>query len=278
MLKYIRSICPIEIVSDTKYVYKKDKHRKMISKIDNPSKVKTLFGNWQETMIWSCLQGIMGDIYTDNIFYPTSAMAILGDFCFLAGEPKEELALFLPKNFTIMVPQNHKWADVIERCYGAGAKKVTRYAMKKEPDVFKEDKLRMAMVLPPEYSLKLIDEKLFYLCREQEWSRDLVLQYADYEIYQRLGLGIVVLKDGEIAAGASSYSSYQNGIEIEIDTKKEYRRRGLAYACGAALILECKKRKLYPSWDAQNLWSVALAEKLGYHFDYEYCAYEILKK
>lgn len=249
----------------------------MISKIDNPCKVKALFGDWQETMIWSCLQGIMGDIYTDNVLNPASAMAVLGDFCFLAGEPKEELVLFLPKDFIIMVPQNHRWADVIEKCYGEHAKKVTRYAMKKERDVFKEDKLKQAVVLPPEYSLKLIDEALFYLCREQKWSRDFVSQYTDYEMYQRLGLGIVVLKNDEIAAGASSYSSYQNGIEIEIDTKKEYRRIGLAYACGAALILECKKRGLYPSWDAQNLWSVMLAEKLGYHFDYEYCAYEISK-
>ena len=50
---------------------------------------------------------------------------------------------------------------------------------------------------------------------------------------------------------------------------------GLASVCGAKLILECQERKLYPSWDAQNLWSVALAEKLGYHFSYEYTAYEV---
>ena len=77
---------------------------KMISKIDDTSRVKILFGNWQETMIWSCLQGVMGDIYTDNTEYPASAMAVLGDFCFLAGEPKEELTLFLPKDFIIFYP------------------------------------------------------------------------------------------------------------------------------------------------------------------------------
>lgn len=32
-----------------------------------------------------------------------------------------------------------------------------------------------------------------------------------------------------------------------------------------------KKRKI----TMQNKWSVALAEKLGYHFDHEYVAYEI---
>lgn len=73
----------------------------------------------------------------------------------------------------------------------------------------------------------------------------------------------------------SSYSGYHGGIEIEIDTKEEYQRKGLAYICGAKLILECLERGWYPSWDAQNKWSVALTEKLGYHFDYEYEAYEI---
>lgn len=65
------------------------------------------------------------------------------------------------------------------------------------------------------------------------------------------------------------------GIEIEIDTKEEHRRQGLAYACGAKLILECLNKGWYPSWDAQNKWSVALAEKLGYHFSHEYPAYEV---
>ncbi len=52
-----------------------------------------------------------------------------------------------------------------------------------------------------------------------------------------MGLGVVIRKDGRLAAGASSYTAYRGGIEIEIDTKKEYRRKGLACACGARLIL-----------------------------------------
>lgn len=87
----------------------------------------------------------------------------------------------------------------------------------------------------------------------------------------------MALKDGVPVSGASSYSSFRGGIEIEIDTHPEHRRRGLAYACGAALILKCLERGWYPSWDAQNPWSLALAQKLGYHFDKAYTAYEILK-
>jgi hypothetical protein len=40
-------------------------------------------------------------------------------------------------------------------------------------------------------------------------------------------------------------------------------------------VLQCLKEVLYPSWDAQNMISVHLAEKLGYEFDHEYTAYEV---
>ena len=94
-------------------------------------------------------------------------------------------------------------------------------------------------------------------------------------MYEKLGMGVVCLKNDAVVAGAASYSTYRDGIEIEIDTKEEFRRRGLASACGARLILDCMERGLYPSWDAQNKWSVALAEKLGYHYERDYTAYEI---
>ena len=56
---------------------------------------------------------------------------------------------------------------------------------------------------------------------------------------------------------------------------EEERRKGLATTASAALILRCLDEGLYPSWDAQNMNSVHLAEKLGYEFDHEYTAYEV---
>lgn len=252
----------------------------MVIKVEDTARVEQLFAGWQETLIWSCLQNVMGDIYICSGENPRSAMAVLGDFCFFAGEPEEELVSYKKKgtlpDFLIMVPQNEAWAQLIISVYGDKAKRRTRYAIKKEPDVFHGEHLREAAAsLPPEYSIAMMDEELFSKCRANDWSRDLVSQYETYEVYRNLGIGAVVLKDGEPVSGASSYSRYREGIEIEIDTKKEFRRKGLAYACGARLILECLERKLYPSWDAQNLWSVALAEKLGYHYDHEYTAFEV---
>lgn len=252
----------------------------MVQKIDDGKKVEALFINWQETLIWSCLQNIMGEVYVDSLEKPLSAMAVNGDFCFYAGQPNEELVSFKPKeyrkDFIIMVPQNDRWSEVIESEYGDKAKKITRYAIKKEQNVFDKQYLqKVTNSLATEYSLSMIDENIYNQCRANAWSMDLVSQFKDYEMYRKLGLGVAILKDGDIVAGASSYTRYQDGIEIEIDTREDHRRKGLAYVCGARLILECLERKLYPSWDAANKWSVALAEKLGYHFDHEYSAYEI---
>lgn len=252
----------------------------MVYEVKDTERVSELLRGWQETLIWSCLQKVMGHLYTNSIEKPDSVMAILGDFTFFAGVPDRELVMYKPEcckqEFMIMVPQNEAWAELIEDCYQEKAKRVTRYAIKKEPDVFDKAALqRVVNTLSDEFTIKMMDEELFWRCKEIDWCRDWVSQYPDYDMYRKHGLGAIILKDGEPVSGASSYSGYLEGIEIEIDTKEEYRRKGLAYVCGAKLILECLERNLYPSWDAQNKWSVALAEKLGYHFDHEYAAYEV---
>ena len=119
--------------------------------------------------------------------------------------------------------------------------------------------------MPAQYRLKLIDEEIYESLRSKEWSKYLCGAFSSYEEYRAKGLGIVVLLGGIPVAGASSYTAWSGGIEIEIDTHPAHRKQGLASACGAALIEECLKRKLYPSWDAHDERSLALAEKLGYH-------------
>lgn len=252
----------------------------MVYEITNTDNIAPLFGNWKETLIWSCLQGVMGRIYADDLNNPSSAMAILGDFTFFAGTPNAELVSFKPnwchQSFMIMIPQDKRWQNTIIRFYGERAHIVSRYAIKKEPDIFDQKKLKKAVSsLPEPYTLSMIDERLYQMCKSETWSRDLVSQFPTYELYRNLGIGAVICKNNMIISGASSYSRYQEGIEIEIDTKEEYQRKGFAYLCGAKLILECLKRGLYPSWDAQNQGSVALAEKLGYHYSHTYTAVEI---
>lgn len=251
-----------------------------IVEIIEKSSITPLFEGWQETMIWSCLQGVMGRAYADREENPKSAQIVVADFCFFAGMPSRELIKNKPSgresDFIIMVPPDEKWAAAMEEVWQSSAKRVVRYAIKKEPNGFDPERLReIAGGLPAPFSLRMIDKEIYGQIMEHSWSEDLCSQFAGYGDYEKRGLGVAALVDGRVVSGASSYTVYQGGIEIEIDTRVDYRRRGAALACGARLILECLNRGLYPSWDAQNPGSVALAEKLGYHLDKEYTAYEI---
>lgn len=264
----------------------------MIYELKETWRASALFAGWQDSVVWSALQGVMGKIYVDSLEKPESGVAMLGDFCFLSGKPDSEIILGALANSAsgevILVPQNDDWARMIVECYGEKAEKAVRYAIKKEPGIFDLKQLqKVAQSLQGEYEMRLIDQELFEICRDTQWSKDLTANYESYSQYSAYGLGVCILKDGGVVAGISSYSGYgrrsdenlgsQGGIEIEVVTREDYRRKGLAYIGAARLLLECDKRGLYPNWDAANKMSVGLAEKLGYHFSHEYVVYKVKK-
>lgn len=246
----------------------------MLYELTDTSKAAHLFDGWKETLIYSCLQKVMGKIFVTDQDSPKAAMAFVGCFAFYAGEPDKELVMNKPDGFVIMVPQNKAWEACIEECFPT-AKKVIRYAIKKDTQFDKEKLRDLVAGLPEGYELKAIDAKIYDMCLKEPVTRDFVSTFDSKEEYLEMGRGMVILKSGRIVAGASSYTRYKEGIEIEVDTAEEERRKGLATVACAALILRCLEEGLYPSWDAQNRISVHLAEKLGYEFDHEYAAYEV---
>lgn len=246
------------------------------------ARIVPFFEGMEDTLIWSCLQGHMGIAFADNANAPTCAQVITADFAFYAGETSSNeartLAGHIPEGFPwlICVPSNAAWTALIEKAHEGNYKKIKRYAFKKDPDCFDTHKLKeFARALPEEYEIKQIDGELFNRAKQEPWSQDLCFQFLNADDYMKRGIGFVVLHNGKLVCGASSYTIYDGGIEIEIDTKREYRRQGLARACASALILECLSRGLYPSWDAANLASVGLAQQLGYQLKGAYDAYII---
>ncbi|MBQ4425898.1 MAG: GNAT family N-acetyltransferase [Lachnospiraceae bacterium] len=246
----------------------------MVAETNDNSKVKDLFADWQETLIYSCVQKVMGRIYVTDSCEPASAFAQVGCFGFAAGEPNRELLENMPEGFMIITPQNEAWAALIEKVY-PNARKVTRYAIKKDTRFDTAALQKNIDMLPDGYEIKEIDSDLYDKCMEDPVTRDFVSSFSDKKQYLDLGRGIVILKEGKIVSGASSYTRYNEGIEIEVDTVESERRKHLATVVCSALILRCLKENLYPSWDAQNWNSVRLAEKLGYQFDHAYTAYEV---
>ena len=246
----------------------------MIYELEDTSKVEHLFAGWQETLIYSCLQKVMGKIYVTDLENPKSAYAFVGCFAFYAGVPDKELMINKPEGFVIMTPQNEEWAKLIEECF-PDSKRMTRYAIKKDTKFDKATLEANVKTLPEGYELREIDSEIYDMCLADPVSADFVSSFGSKEKYLEWGRGMVIMKGGKILAGASSYTSYKGGIEIEVDTVQEERRKGLATIVCSALILRCLEEGLYPSWDAQNMGSVHLAEKLDYEFDHEYVAYEV---
>lgn len=247
---------------------------KMVYELTDTTKAEPIFAGWEETLIYSCIQQIMGKVYVTDVNQPASACAFVGCFVFFAGDPDEELIRNKPDGFVIMVPQNQEWANLIEKSFPT-AKKVTRYAIRKDTE-FDIAKLQdMVKMLPAGYELKEIDGQIYDKCLEKSVTADFVAAFGSKEKYLEYGRGMVIMKEGEIVSGASSYTRYREGIEMEVDTIEPERRKQLATIVCAALILKCLAEHLYPSWDAQNINSVHLAEKLGYVYSHEYAAYEV---
>ncbi len=247
----------------------------MIYELKDRSKARHLFAGMEDSMIASCLQGMMDSrIYVTDPEHPRSAMGHLADFVFFAGEPDRELVEGKPKGFAVLVPPTEAWARLIEECF-PGAGRWTRYAIKKDTKFDRAKLEKLASSLPEGYEIRRVDGDLYDKCLAEPLFTDGVCHFGSRESYLEQGRGFVVLKDGEIVSMASSYTVYREGIEIEIDTVEAERRKGLATAVGAALILSCLRDGLYPSWDAANMDSVRLAEKLGYEFSREYGCYGI---
>ena len=238
--------------------------------------LRDLFAGSEETLVWSCLEGCMGRAWADNALHPATGRIITGDFCFFAGKPDARFVSPLPMDKTqaVLVPPDKGWAELIECGYPGEIRRITRYATQKDPSVFDRDRLHtLARGLPEGYRLARLTRELCENLSGQRWSESLCAHFDGPGDFLCRGRGWAALWEGEPVCGASSYTVYQEGIEIEIDTREDHRRRGLASACAARLILECLDCGLYPSWDAANPASLALAQKLGYRPAAPYPAY-----
>jgi RimJ/RimL family protein N-acetyltransferase len=89
------------------------------------------------------------------------------------------------------------------------------------------------------------------------------------------GIGFEITHNGKIAGVAYSSLVSNSAIEVSIYVETKYRRQGMATALGCALIKECLKRDIDPHWDAANVESCTLAEKLGYVSTGTYDAYYV---
>ncbi len=245
----------------------------MIYELKDLSKVEDLFGDWMLPVLRD-INGLEIRSFVTDPDTPSAAMLFADGSEYFAGKPDKELVLNLQAKNVALLGKEKEWEALFEECYPE-AERITRYAIHRCKDFDREKLQSFVDALPDGFEIRRIDSEIYDLCQKVTDAdlEDLVGGFDTKEDFLEHAHGYVVLKEGKVVAGASTAYCYHDGIEIEIDTDKAERRKGLATSVGARLILSCLEDGLEPRWDAATLISVHLAEKLGYRFDREYAYY-----
>jgi GNAT superfamily N-acetyltransferase len=207
-----------------------------------------------------------GRAWVDDVEAP-SVVAARCDFWFLAGDaasPAAPDAVRTISNGTIVTPAVGSWDAVVRATLGARVTQRTRTGFATPPpDAWDRERLQsFVAAVPPEFEIRRVTSE--GLASYEAIEKALVGNFRTNERFLDRGFGFGAWHNGRYVAGCSTFTLASGKAEIEIDTVPEFRRRGLARAVAAAMILHCLEHGIEPCWDAHNEMSSALALQLGF--------------
>lgn len=228
-------------------------------------------------------EGRIGRVWVPELYNPSYCLIRLGDFLYLFGIcPKGEQAMELKEQLYkqcdcgFITPSDERWAEWLQESFAGEYRIMSRYIMRRDRNHFSEDVLKTYIKeLPSGIRIHKMDKRLYHLALKEYWSRNFCSNFEKPEDFEQDGLGFAAFDGRCMVSGCSACGISQGMITVEVATKKEYRRQGIALACSASFVLHCLEQGIYPCWGAQNLPSASLAEKLGYIFEKEYQVYKL---
>jgi RimJ/RimL family protein N-acetyltransferase len=223
------------------------------------------------------IEGGMGRVFTDAREEPHVALAVL-DFRFLAGDPLHANAPLLFKQLqpgNVVIAPTPAWRHLVTATCPDALTVYRREAFQAEQ--FDADQLRaFRQALPGGFELRRV--RLEELAQfSTDLGRSLIYNFRSHEEFITRGVGMGILHQGRFVSGAAAAAVGGGKLEIEIQTRREFRRRGLARAVASALILYGLEHGIEACWDAANEPSAALARQLGFHSTGKYQAYRLTK-
>jgi GNAT superfamily N-acetyltransferase len=204
----------------------------------------------------------------DDEYTPRVAQLAFADIIVFGGDPGHPVALELVKELPVdkgILPAPGEWRDLLFQVHGENLIPIERYS-------FSGQKLDLGHLrslekgIPEGYHISRIDLHLARLIDADSSliSEDHVRSFDSPKDFVERGIGFCVLRGERIVSGASSYAICDSGIEVQVNTHSDFRRKGLATAVSAALLAHCLEKGAEAHWDAGNPISAELAKKLGY--------------
>jgi len=219
----------------------------------------------------------MGRAFVDDPQEPTVFKIEVGPFFYFAGDGtglggRAMLEEIVP--YTLFMPSSPGWIEAAKTMYGERLAGFDRYSFSSE---------------------HISAEHLDHLCQEsafredvrqmdlsfaaQLWGQDHFVDLSDFdsaEDFVQRGIGFYLEKHGTVVGAAYSSLVCSRGIEVSLFVMEDYRRQGIATLLASRLLKWCIENNAEANWDAANLESCRLAEKLGYIQTGEYQAYYLM--
>lgn len=218
------------------------------------------------------LQNHMGKAFVDSVHNPQCFLIEQDEFfCYVAGDLDTDSGHEFLKSLSgghLLMAGTQGWDDSVKAVFGERLRTITRYSYSSDqlsldhlqalasanlhtPNVIKVD-AALAGMNSPYLGIGAFDSPKDFVTR---------------------GIGFCMLKEDTIIGGAYSSLIADNAIEVSIVVDPAHHRQGIASALAAQLLLWCLEHEMSPHWDAANMESCHLAEKLGYNNKAQYTAY-----
>lgn len=215
--------------------------------------------------IESIIEGQMGKAFVDDVQYPNVFKIEVGPFFYYAGDVTSTGGQVMLENLTpymLFMPSAPGWIEAGKTMYGERLAGFTRYSFSFESITAKHlDHLIRTSAFKDK--VRRMDQEF----AAQLWGKDHFIDLSDFdsaEDFVQRGIGFYIKKSDKVVGSAYSSLVCSKGIEVSLFVLDDYRRQGIATILGSCLLKWCQENNMEAHWDAANLESCKLAEKLGY--------------
>ncbi len=235
---------------------------------EDRSKVRPLFDSHTRAraVIFPALDLGRGSVWTNSVEVPTVARLQIAIINAVAGDsasPDAEEIIRMIEPMQVVFGPDEGWTQIIKDLWGEqlGIQPRTFFS----PESLDLDHLRhLRDQVPAGYKLERMDVEAI---RRMDKRRAMHIPtfFGTSEEFHKMGIAYCIKHEDEVVSIASTFTPFTDLFEIQVDTlNTDHRRKGLATAVSAALMVHALENGMVPYWDAANEASTHLALKLGY--------------